>query len=102
MLTFDLAEELQGTGVTANTLHPATYMDTKMVFESVGYNLSSVRDGVAATIRLVSNPKLEGITGRYFDQLRESRANSQAYDREARAGLRAISEQLPELAPVAR
>jgi NAD(P)-dependent dehydrogenase (short-subunit alcohol dehydrogenase family) len=31
MMTFDLAEELAGTGVTANCLHPATYMPTKMV-----------------------------------------------------------------------
>lgn len=102
MLTFDLAEELQGTGVTANTLHPATYMDTKMVLESVGYNLSSVRDGVAATIRLVNDPQLEGVTGRYFDQLVESRAGDQAYDRGARDRLRSISEQLTGLAPVGR
>ena len=31
MFTFDLAEELASTGVTANRLHPATYMLTKMV-----------------------------------------------------------------------
>ena len=31
MFTFDLAEELAGTGVTANCLHPAAYMPTKMV-----------------------------------------------------------------------
>src|SRR6266700_6129402 len=31
MLTFDLAEELARTGVTANCLHPGTYMPTKMV-----------------------------------------------------------------------
>ena len=31
MFTFDLAEKLAGTGVTATCLHPATYMDTTMV-----------------------------------------------------------------------
>jgi NAD(P)-dependent dehydrogenase (short-subunit alcohol dehydrogenase family) len=31
LFTFDLAEELAGTGVTATCLHPATYMDTTMV-----------------------------------------------------------------------
>jgi NAD(P)-dependent dehydrogenase (short-subunit alcohol dehydrogenase family) len=97
MLTFDLAEELQGTGVTSNALHPASLMDTKMVFESFGYHLSSVHDGAAATIRLVTDPKLEGVSGRYYDQLRQARANSQAYDRDARARLRALSEQLTGL-----
>jgi NAD(P)-dependent dehydrogenase (short-subunit alcohol dehydrogenase family) len=31
MCTFDLAEELAGTGVTANCLHSVTSMPTKMV-----------------------------------------------------------------------
>jgi len=31
IMRFDLAEELAGTGVTANCLHPVTYMPTKMV-----------------------------------------------------------------------
>ena len=33
MFTFDLAHELEGSGVTVNCLHPATYMDTTMVRE---------------------------------------------------------------------
>ena len=99
MFTFDLAGELQGTGVTANALHPASLMDTKMVRESFGYTMSRVADGVAATMRLVTDPKLEGVNGRYYDRVRESRANSQAYDRKARARLRALSEQLTRLMP---
>src|ERR1700739_503941 len=31
MFTIDLANELKGTGVTVNSLHPATYMNTTMV-----------------------------------------------------------------------
>ncbi len=99
MFTFDLAEELRGTGVTANALHPASLMDTKMVFESFGYTLSRVRDGAVATLRLVIDPALDGVSGRYYDQLHEGRAHRQAYDPEARARLRALSEQLTGLAP---
>src|SRR6202012_4358398 len=31
MFSIDLANELKGTGVTVNSLHPATYMNTTMV-----------------------------------------------------------------------
>ena len=31
MFTFDLARELEGTGVIVSTLHPASLMDTNMV-----------------------------------------------------------------------
>lgn len=41
MFTFALAERLEGTGVTATCLHPASLMDTKMVFETFGYTLSA-------------------------------------------------------------
>jgi NAD(P)-dependent dehydrogenase (short-subunit alcohol dehydrogenase family) len=34
MFTFDLAAVLQGTGVTANAIHPATLMNTNMVAEA--------------------------------------------------------------------
>ena len=97
MFAFDLAEELKGTGVTANALHPASLMNTKMVLENFGYTMSRIEDGVAATIRLVTDPKLDGVSGRYFDRLREGKANNQAYDRESRARLRAVSEQMTGL-----
>ena len=97
MFTFDLAEELEDTGVTANSLHPASLMDTKMVFETFGSASSSVREGTDATVRLAISPELEGITGRYFDGQREARADEQAYDPEARARLRRLSEELTGL-----
>jgi NAD(P)-dependent dehydrogenase (short-subunit alcohol dehydrogenase family) len=50
MFTFDLAEELAGTGVTATALHPATYMPTKIVATPI----STLQSGVDATLRLVS------------------------------------------------
>lgn len=94
MFTFDLAGQLAGSGVTVNALHPASLMDTKMVHESFGYTLSTTAQGAAATERLALAPELEKVTGGYFDQTREARANDQAYDREARVRLRRLSEQL--------
>jgi NAD(P)-dependent dehydrogenase (short-subunit alcohol dehydrogenase family) len=97
MFTFELAERLRAageTGVTVTALHPATLMDTKMAIESFGYAMSSVEEGVAATLRLAVDPEVDGVSGRYFDGLRESRANAQAYDPEARRRLWGLSEQL--------
>lgn len=93
MFTFDLADELTGTGVTANALHPATYMPTKIVDSPV----SSLADGVHATVRLVIDPDLETVSGRCYNTTHEARADDQAYDRTARARLRQLSERLTGL-----
>ncbi len=93
MLTFDLADELAGTGVTATALHPATYMPTKMVARPV----STLQSGVDATLRLVIDPALDGVTGRYYNGQREARADPQTYDPAARARLRTLSDQLTGL-----
>ncbi len=95
MLTYDLAEELAGTGVTATALHPATHMPTKIVATPV----STLQSGVDATLRLVLSRALDGVSGRYYNGQRQVRAHPQAYDRAARARLRTLSEQLTGLAP---
>jgi NAD(P)-dependent dehydrogenase (short-subunit alcohol dehydrogenase family) len=89
LFTFDLDEELRGSGVTASCLHPSTYMPTKIVHSPV----STIADGVEATMRLLTAPADE-VGGRYFHVLREARADPQAYDADARANLRALSEKL--------
>jgi NAD(P)-dependent dehydrogenase (short-subunit alcohol dehydrogenase family) len=88
--TFDLAERLDGTGVTVNALHPATYMPTKIVASPT----SSLAEGVHATMRLVADPALDGVTGRYYDREREARPDAQAFDPNARRWLRELSERL--------
>jgi NAD(P)-dependent dehydrogenase (short-subunit alcohol dehydrogenase family) len=45
IFTFGLAEQLRGTRVTVNALHPASLMDTKMVQSTFGYNMSTVEEG---------------------------------------------------------
>ena len=96
MFTFELAERLRGSGVSANALHPASLMETKMVLETFGRAMSTVREGTEATVRLVVSRELEGVTGRYYDRRREARANQQAYDAGVRERLWALSERLCE------
>ncbi len=97
MFTIDLAEELKADGVSVNCLHPASLMNTKMVFESFGHTMSTIEDGVRALLHCAISPELDGVTGRYFDAMKESRANPQAYDAAARARLRRLSGDLTGL-----
>jgi NAD(P)-dependent dehydrogenase (short-subunit alcohol dehydrogenase family) len=74
MMTFDHGEELTGTGVTANALHPATLVPTKMVVGRIGVQ-STLEEGVRNTVRLIADPALAGVSGRYFNRDQEARAH---------------------------
>ena len=89
MFTFDLAPELEGSGVRINAVHPAPVMDTHMM-EVVGARpRSTPEDGARSVLNVVLSS--EGWNGMYFHELEPGRADDQAYDPEARARLRAIS-----------
>jgi NAD(P)-dependent dehydrogenase (short-subunit alcohol dehydrogenase family) len=94
MFTFDLAEELADRGVSATCLHPATYMPTKMVREAGTRPVSSLRDGIDATLRLIADRELDGVTGAYFNRQRPATPNAQAHDPQARRRLRELSDEL--------
>ncbi|MCA0027743.1 MULTISPECIES: SDR family NAD(P)-dependent oxidoreductase [unclassified Mesorhizobium] len=91
LFTIDLAEQLKGSGVTVNALHPASYMNTTMVRQAGVTPWSSVETGAEAIVNLATSPALEARSGLYFDGLRESRADAQAYDARARQQLRDLS-----------
>jgi NAD(P)-dependent dehydrogenase (short-subunit alcohol dehydrogenase family) len=91
---FELAQRLDPHAVTVTSLHPSTYMPTKMVLEERGQSVDSLEDGVAATVRLAIDPELERVTGRFYDREHESAADPQASDPEARRRLWALSLEL--------
>ena len=94
MFTFDLAEELSESGVTATCLHPATYMPTKMVRAAGVEPVSELEQGMQATLRLVADPELRGVTGQYFNGTRAADPHPQARDSDARRRLRELSDRL--------
>jgi NAD(P)-dependent dehydrogenase (short-subunit alcohol dehydrogenase family) len=100
MSGFELASRLPAAEVTVNSLHPATFMPTKMVLQEIGHHIDSIEEGVTATHRLVTSDALATTTGRFFDRTRDTKANAQAYDTRARTELWKRSLQLIDHADV--
>ncbi len=98
MFTIDLAAELKGSGVTVNSLHPATYMNTTMVRAGGITPISTVEQGGEAILHLVSGDDVAAKSGLFFNGMNEAKANPQAYDIAARKRLRELSFELTGLA----
>lgn len=88
----DLAEQLEGSGITIASLHPATLMETDMVREAGIPPRATVDEGADAVMNLLDGEGVE--SGAYYDGLRPTSPNDQALDSEARERLRGMSEEL--------
>jgi NAD(P)-dependent dehydrogenase (short-subunit alcohol dehydrogenase family) len=99
MFTLDLATALRGTKVRVNAIHPATFMNTKMVSEAGIEPRTSVEQGAEATVRLATAPELEDTSGVFFDGTRESRVDPSAYDARTRQRLRELTLDLTGISP---
>jgi NAD(P)-dependent dehydrogenase (short-subunit alcohol dehydrogenase family) len=99
MFTIDLARQLEGTGVTVNALHPATYMNTTMVREGGITPISTVEQGGDAILHLAVGDDVAASSGLFFNGMRPAQANPQAYDAVTRNRLRALSLELAGLPP---
>ncbi len=107
LFTYELARRLEGTGVTANCLHPGVVMtgfgknNSGMVgglfgvFQAVAKPfLLTPEKGAQTSIYLASSPEVEGVTGKYFADCREKQSNAISHDREVARKLWEISEQM--------
>ena len=106
MFTYELAERLKGTGVTANCLHPGPVAPTSARTTADPWRSSSglgkpfmrsPEQGADTLIWLASSPDVEGVSGKYFSDRKEIEAKEIAYDHAARRRLWEISEELTGL-----
>jgi NAD(P)-dependent dehydrogenase (short-subunit alcohol dehydrogenase family) len=87
MFGLELAHKLPASEITVNSLHPSTYMPTKMVLANGVEPIDTLEAGVDATARLAIDPALDGKTGRFYDRQREAQPHEQAFDPVARREL---------------
>jgi NAD(P)-dependent dehydrogenase (short-subunit alcohol dehydrogenase family) len=97
LFTYELAGRLGDRDVTVTALHPATLMDTNMVLGPGGTPQSSVEEGVEATMRLIADESLDGVTGTFYNGKRDWLPDDQANDPAARQRLLEESERLAGL-----
>ena len=89
LFTYELARRARPLGVTANCLHPgviatgllADYMNVPKVGGRPAGGLGeSPEQGSETIVYLAASPEVEGVTGRYFVDRRESRSSPASYD----------------------
>ena len=97
MFTIDLAKQLEDDQITVNSLHPGTYLNTNMVRRAGIDPWGEPESGADAEVYLAVSPKLDGISGKYFNVMSEARADDQAYDAQARKRLWDLSMKLTGL-----
>jgi NAD(P)-dependent dehydrogenase (short-subunit alcohol dehydrogenase family) len=103
LFTRELAKKLEGTGVTANCLHPgfvATNFTTGKglifwVFQQAAKVFAiTPEQGALTTIYLASSPEVEGVTGGYFAKCKQAKPTAAARDDEAARKLWELSERM--------
>jgi len=103
MFTYALARRIQGSGVTANCLHPG-FVSTRLgsgnkipirpVYLLLKPFTISPKKGAETSVYLASAPGVEGVNGKYFDNKRESRSSRVSLEEEPQELLWKMSAEL--------
>jgi NAD(P)-dependent dehydrogenase (short-subunit alcohol dehydrogenase family) len=106
LFTYELARRLEGTGVTANCLHPGV-VGTNLgsgVSGVFGFMVRALRPlmkspekGAETSIYLAFSPEVEGLSGRYFIKKAEARSSEVSYDKKLAERLWEASAELTNL-----
>jgi NAD(P)-dependent dehydrogenase (short-subunit alcohol dehydrogenase family) len=107
MYTYELARRLQGTGVTANCLHPGV-IETRLMRDFVTGTsplpeermalvrrlIVALEEGANACLYVATSPELEGVTGIYFDKQKAVPSSDASYDETVSRRLWKLSEDI--------
>jgi NAD(P)-dependent dehydrogenase (short-subunit alcohol dehydrogenase family) len=95
--TYQLAGQLEGTGVTANCLHPGV-VNTKLLRTAFpGMQGITPEEGARTSVYLALSPEVAGISGQYFEEMRPARSTDLTHDRTVQKRLWEMAEDLTGL-----
>jgi NAD(P)-dependent dehydrogenase (short-subunit alcohol dehydrogenase family) len=88
LFTYELARRLQGAGVTANCLHPGAVRTNiwshsgavMPVVRLASIFMKSPQRGAETVVYLASSPEVEGVSGKYFVDLKPRHSSKASYD----------------------
>ncbi len=109
LFTYALAQQMEGTGVTANCLHPGVVATNiwarplpRFLWPLVNIVASrfgiSPQQGAQTPLYLASSPEVAGVTGKYFVRCKERQTAAISYDKTVQQRLWEISVELTHLA----
>lgn len=104
LFTYELADRLNGSGVTVNALHPGlvssnfnsntggiVHVIAGLVYAIAGI---SAEEGAKTSVYLASSPEVEGVSGKYFYKCKAKTSSKVSYDLSIRRRLWEVSEEL--------
>ena len=89
LFTYELARRLEGSGITANCLHPgviATRLGSnngplaRLAPPILRLFFRSPEEGAATSVHLASSPEVEGVSGQYFVDCRPARSSRESHN----------------------
>jgi retinol dehydrogenase-14 len=103
MFTYELARRLEGSGVTANCVHPGVIHTgllrhysrvLNLLFHALQTFFKKPEEGALTPIYVATSPEVEGVTGKYFRRCQPMGTTQASNDREAQRRLWEASEEM--------
>jgi retinol dehydrogenase-14 len=93
LFAYALAERLEGAHVTSNALHPGV-IATKLLRAGWGGGGNDLGRGAETVVYAATAPELAEVTGRFFDNRRETASSAASHDKKLQQTLWDVSAQM--------